>query len=108
MYHVLTHILAYFTLRRFQCLLTCIICIVLGHFGEITRNNGSKSILDDFPVVKFEGEKLVKMLPLSLIFVGMITFNNLCLQYVEVSFCKYSPLCCIYNVLLSYYTHKPL
>lgn len=68
--------------------MTCIICIVLGHLGEITRTNGSKSILDDFPVVNCEPEKVVKMLPLSLIFVGMITFNNLCLQYVEVSFCK--------------------
>ena len=31
------------------------------------------------------------VLPLSLIFVGMISFNNLCLQHVEVSFCKYAP-----------------
>lgn len=62
--------------------------MVLGHLGEITRNNGSKSILDDFPVVKYEASKGIGMLPLSLIFVGMITFNNLCLQYVQVSFCK--------------------
>eukprot|EP01032_Pedospumella_encystans_P007945 gene7945-9475_t len=87
----------------FQCLLTCIVCIVLGHLGEITRNNGSKSILDDFPVVKFEGEKLVKMLPLSLIFVGMITFNNLCLQYVEVSFYNVARcLSLVFNVIFTY------
>lgn len=30
----------------------------------------------------------MSVLPLSLIFVGMISFNNLCLQHVEVSFCK--------------------
>lgn len=28
----------------------------------------------------------VQVLPLSLVFVGMITFNNLCLQYVGVAF----------------------
>ena len=75
---------------RYQCLLTCIICYVLGHLGEITRNNGSKSILDDFPIVNYDMKKGLEVLPLSLIFVGMITFNNLCLQYVEVSFCEHT------------------
>jgi GDP-fucose transporter C1 len=56
--------------------------------GEITRNNGSKSILDDFPIVSYDFKKGMEVMPLSLIFVGMITFNNLCLQYVQVSFCK--------------------
>ena len=70
--------------------------------GEITRNNGSKSILDDFPVVKFELDKLVKMLPLSLIFVGMNMFNNLCLQYVEVSFYNVSRcLSFVFNVIVT-------
>lgn len=57
--------------------------------GEVTRNNGSKSFLDEFPVVRFKFPVGMSVLPLSLIFVGMITFNNLCLQYVEVSFCKF-------------------
>ena len=43
------------------------------------------------------------MLPLSLIFVGMITFNNLCLQYVEVSFCEYAQL--LFTILLCAYSH---
>jgi hypothetical protein len=60
--------------------------------GEITRTNGSKSILDDFPVVNYDMKKGLEVMPLSLIFVGMITFNNLCLQYVQVSFCKFPHL----------------
>lgn len=75
--------------HRYQCLITCVICYVLGHMGEITRTNGSKSILDDFPIVTFDFKKAIEVMPLSLIFVGMITFNNLCLQYVQVSFCKF-------------------
>ncbi len=70
-------------------MLTCIICIILGHFGEATRNNGSKSFLDEFPLVNYKTQVGMSVLPLSLIFVGMITFNNLCLQYVQVSFCEF-------------------
>ena len=29
---------------------------------------------------------IVQVMPLSLVFVGMITFNNLCLKYVGISF----------------------
>jgi solute carrier family 35 (GDP-fucose transporter), member C1 len=73
---------------RFQCVTTCLICIVLGKIGDYTRGEGTKSFFDDFPAVKYRMAPGMKVLPLSLIFVGMITFNNLCLQYVEVSFCK--------------------
>lgn len=59
--------------------------------GEITRTNGSKSFLDDFPMVYYNLKQGMDVMPLSLIFVGMITFNNLCLQYVQVSFCKWPP-----------------
>jgi GDP-fucose transporter C1 len=74
----------------YQCFLTCIICVVLGNMGETTRRAGTKSFLDQFPKIKTDMKQSINILPLSLIFVGMITFNNLCLQYVEVSFCKYS------------------
>ena len=73
----------------YQCVLTCVICIILGNLGEVTRNNGSKSFLDEFPIVRYNLKTGMKVLPLSLIFVAMITFNNICLQYVQVSFCKY-------------------
>jgi GDP-fucose transporter C1 len=72
----------------YQCVITCFICIILGNLGEKTREAGSKSWLDEFPLVKYKVKQGMQVLPLSLIFVGMISFNNLCLQYVEVSFCK--------------------
>jgi uncharacterized membrane protein len=74
----------------YQCVLTCIICVVLGNMGEKTRAAGQQSWLNEFPKVKFSPQVAISVLPLSLIFVGMITFNNVCLQYVEVSFCKLS------------------
>lgn len=43
------------------------------------------------------------MLPLSVIFVGMITFNNLCLKYVEVSFYNVArSLSIVFNVIFTY------
>lgn len=72
----------------YQCVLTCIICIILGNLGERTRARGTASFLNDFSKVKYNMTAGMSVLPLSLIFVGMISFNNLCLQHVEVSFCK--------------------
>lgn len=37
-------------------------------------------------MVKYNFRSGLGVLPLSLVFVGMITFNNVCLKYVEVSF----------------------
>eukprot|EP00600_Ochromonadales_sp_CCMP1393_P010911 CAMPEP_0175015452 /NCGR_PEP_ID=MMETSP0005-20121125/11182_1 /TAXON_ID=420556 /ORGANISM="Ochromonas sp., Strain CCMP1393" /LENGTH=328 /DNA_ID=CAMNT_0016272421 /DNA_START=69 /DNA_END=1055 /DNA_ORIENTATION=- len=88
----------------YQCLLTCVICVVLGRLGEVTRQNGSKSMLDDFPLVEFDTKSTVNVLPLSLIFVGMITFNNLCLQYVQVSFYNVARcLSLVFNVIFTYF-----
>mmetsp|Transcript_18966 Transcript_18966/g.42222 ORF Transcript_18966/g.42222 Transcript_18966/m.42222 type:complete len:326 (+) Transcript_18966:131-1108(+) len=87
----------------YQCMLTCVICVVLGRMGEVTRNNGSKSILDDFPLVELDWGVALKVLPLSLIFVGMITFNNLCLQWVQVSFYNVARcLSLVFNVFFTY------
>ena len=74
------------------------------HSGEITRTNGQKSFLDDFPVVDYKVDTGMKIMPLSLIFVGMITFNNLCLQYVQVSFYNVARcLSLVFNVMFSYF-----
>ena len=37
----------------FQCVLTCVICIVLGNMGEKTRSMGVASFLNDFSQVKY-------------------------------------------------------
>ena len=45
----------------------------------------------------------VRVSHLSVIFVGMVAFNNLCLQYVEVSFYNVArSLTIVFNVGLSY------
>lgn len=72
----------------YQCVVTCFVCKILGNIGSYTRKSNSQSFLDQFPLVKYDLKTGMAVLPLSLIFVGMVTFNNLCLQYVAVSFCK--------------------
>ena len=43
-------------------------------------------------------------MPLSVVFVGMITFNNLCLQNVDVSFYYIGrSLTTVFNVLLTFF-----
>jgi len=42
--------------------------------------------LSVMPKMEIKPEVVRTVLPLSLLFVGMVTFNNLCLLYVEVSF----------------------
>jgi GDP-fucose transporter C1 len=75
---------------RYQCVITCLICYVLGLFGERYRKHGSgHKFFEEFPLVQYKSPTGMAVLPLSVIFVGMIAFNNLCLQYVEVSFCKF-------------------
>jgi hypothetical protein len=44
------------------------------------------------------------LLKLALVFVGMVTLNNLCLQYVEVSFYNVArSLTIVFNVLFTYF-----
>ena len=87
----------------YQCVLTCIICIVLGQLGESSRIRGKESMLNEYPVIVLNGSASSKVLPLSLIFVGMIAFNNICLQYVAVSFYNVArSLSIVFNVFFTY------
>jgi len=65
----------------FQCILTALIVWALGSFAS---NFPKNSFLKEFPLQTFDVQTAKGIFPLSLIFVGMITFNNLCLLYVEV------------------------
>lgn len=67
----------------FQCLVTVGICYVLG---EIGRKAPAGSFFAQFPPLEYRLPIALKIMKLSAVFVGMITFNNLCLKYVEVSF----------------------
>jgi GDP-fucose transporter C1 len=73
----------------FQCIITCVICVVLGKIGERKRAANQESYFNEYPVIVFDFTASKGVLPLSLAFVGMIALNNICLQLVEVSFCKY-------------------
>lgn len=109
----------------FQCVVTVIICWVAGMCGQCARRSNSSqyapvSVTDDgeggsapanppkpgfcaqFPKAEYLLGPAKKIFPLTLVFVGMITFNNLCLQLVEVSFYNVArSLTIVFNVFLS-------
>jgi len=102
----------------FQCVVTALICWVAGRISEGIRNQANAlpvtgtegrkghskadGFFSQFPKAQYNPEIGKKILPLSLIFVGMITFNNLCLKWVEVSFYNVArSLTIVFNVGLS-------
>lgn len=103
----------------YQCVVTILVCWVAGKVGEAMQKRGEllpttesgefdankghrKSFFSQFPKAQYNMEVGKKILPLSLIFVGMISFNNLCLKYVEVSFYNVArSLTIVFNVVLS-------
>lgn len=97
---------------RYQCILTCIICYILGLLGERERkpllpstdtDTNAKSFLADFPMVRYQLSNGIAILPLSAVFVGMVAFNNICLQYVQVSFYNVARcLSLIFNVIFTW------
>uniref|UniRef100_A0A3Q3WJ09 Sugar phosphate transporter domain-containing protein n=1 Tax=Mola mola TaxID=94237 RepID=A0A3Q3WJ09_MOLML len=59
--------------------------------------------LVEFPSVRFDLKTSREVLPLSVMFICMITFNNLCLKYVGVAFYTISrSLSTVFNVLFSF------
>jgi len=95
----------------FQCVVTTLICWVAGKISAsikqseglpLTGSGGKKSFFSQFPKAQYNPDVGKKVLPLSVIFVGMITFNNLCLKFVEVSFYNVArSLTIVFNVALS-------
>eukprot|EP00053_Salpingoeca_punica_P007628 m.69462 g.69462 ORF g.69462 m.69462 type:complete len:325 (+) comp14250_c0_seq1:59-1033(+) len=74
----------------FQCVVTVAICMIFGAIGSIPR-------FEFFPRIA------LKVLPLSIVFVGMIVFNNLCLKYVGVAFYNVGrSLTTVCNVIFTY------
>ena len=87
----------------FQCVVTVAICKVLGNLGEDARRNATNSFFTQFPVVEYSKNLGMQVMPLSIIFVLMITFNNVCLKYVEVSFYNVArSLSIVFNVGFSF------
>jgi GDP-fucose transporter C1 len=85
-----------------QCVLTAAIIWVLGY---VAQGAGDDSFMKELPNKRPEYNLTVAkgVLPLSMIFVAMITFNNLCLKYVEVSFYNVArSLSIVFNVAFTY------
>jgi GDP-fucose transporter C1 len=102
----------------FQCVVTAFICYVAGEVGERSRTykaigtgDGDDSshgdikppFLAQFPKADYKVPTGQRVFPLSLVFVGMITFNNLCLKWVEVSFYNVArSLTIVFNVIFTH------
>lgn len=100
----------------FQCIVTSLICWVAGNIGKNVRKSDYQrvdqgegegaiekpSFWAQFPEADYKVGTGQRVLPLSVVFVGMITFNNLCLKLVEVSFYNVArSLTIVFNVVLS-------
>jgi GDP-fucose transporter C1 len=105
----------------FQCIVTALICVAAGKCGElanrsteqsysaVSQEEGSSNVsqrkpsfFSQFPKAEYLVGTARRIFPLSLVFVGMITFNNLCLKWVEVSFYNVArSLTIVFNVFFS-------
>lgn len=104
----------------YQCLVTVLICWLAGKCGEraqrlpsnnyaaVSQGDGEgappvkPSFFAQFPKAEYVSGVAKRIFPLSLVFVGMITFNNLCLRWVEVSFYNVArSLTIVFNVFFS-------
>ncbi|RNA39546.1 GDP-fucose transporter 1-like [Brachionus plicatilis] len=81
----------------FQCVVTVALCWLLAQFAKYQPG------LIKFPAFSIDPKIAREILPLSVVFVGMITFNNLCLKYVSISFYMVvRSLTTVFNVILTY------
>jgi len=79
----------------YQCLVSVFVCAVLAGLA-------SQGIIK-FPAFVIDPKISREVLPLSIIFVGMISFNNLCLKHVSISFYMVvRSLSTVFNVILTY------
>lgn len=81
----------------FQCVVSVGLCWIMNLVSSL------KPGCVDFPSMKVDTKVSVQILPLSVVFVSMIAFNNLCLKHVGVAFYTVGrSLSTVFNVLLSY------
>jgi GDP-fucose transporter C1 len=84
----------------FQCAVSVVICWVLGNFAQGAPQG---SLLAQFQPFTYKPHIAKGLLQLSVVFVGMITFNNLSLKYVEVSFYNVArSLTIVFNVVFTF------
>lgn len=92
-----TNFSAPFFVTWFQCVVSVLGCYTLSSVSSILPG------LSNFPPLKINWKVCKKVLPLSIVFVSMITFNNMCLQKVGVSFYYVGrSLTTVFNVLMTF------
>ncbi|XP_039988578.1 GDP-fucose transporter 1 isoform X2 [Xiphias gladius] len=85
----------------YQCVVTVGLCWLMQLLSKLCPGR------IDFPSFRFDVKTSREVLPLSIVFIGMITFNNMCLKYVGVAFYTVGrSLSTVFNVLLSYVVLK--
>ncbi|CAH8854757.1 unnamed protein product [Trichobilharzia szidati] len=81
----------------FQCIVTALLCYLASYAALLLPSRVK------FPQLNFSVRTSIEVLPLSLIFVAMVSFNNLCLKYLNVSFYFLArSLTTIFNVIFTY------
>jgi len=79
----------------YQFIVALVLLIITGY--------SKLKIFSIVPPFEFKSSIVFKILPLTAIYVGMLTFNNLCLAYVEVSFYQVArSLTIIFNIVFTY------
>lgn len=85
----------------YQCLVSSLLCALMQLLSKTCPGR------IDFPPVGFDVKTSREVLPLSVVFICMITFNNLCLKYVGVAFYTIGrSLSTVFNVVFSYFILK--
>ncbi|XP_076879221.1 GDP-fucose transporter 1 isoform X1 [Brachyhypopomus gauderio] len=85
----------------FQCVISVCLCWLMNIFSKLWPG------VVDFPSIKLDLKVSREVLPLSVVFITMITFNNLCLKNVGVAFYTVGrSLSTVFNVILSYFILK--
>jgi len=82
----------------YQCVTSLFVIFLLSLIGDKCAS------IDKFPAFKIDLSVARQVLPLSIVFVGMITANNLCLKYLDVAFYNVArALTTFFNVVFSYF-----
>ncbi|RWS23367.1 GDP-fucose transporter 1-like protein [Leptotrombidium deliense] len=83
----------------YQCCCSAMLCALFTLLARLNLLDSSS-----FPSLAVKCEKQKQIFPLSIMFVGMITMNNLSLKYVGVAFYFVGrSLTTVFNVLFTYY-----
>ncbi|KAH8870961.1 GDP-fucose transporter 1 [Schistosoma japonicum] len=87
-----------FFITWFQCAITAFLCYSTSYLTLLLPSHVK------FPQLNFSFKTSIEVLPLSVIFVLMVCFNNLCLKYLSVSFYFLArSLTIIFNVIFTYF-----